>query len=111
MAKKIKVGDKFFYKKEERTIMKRIKGDELKRKPNMQSGVLFTGYHRKPCKYLLDDGVELTGNEIVKAKMISEGKQVINKKRPKLNWDFSKPGIAQELGDEWDHYAWSGDDF
>ena len=26
-------------------------------------------------------------------------------------YDFSKPFMAQDLGDEWDDYAWSGDDF
>jgi len=27
------------------------------------------------------------------------------------NYDYSKPFDAQNLGDEWDDYAWSGDDF
>lgn len=29
----------------------------------------------------------------------------------KENYDFSKPSQAQDLGDEWDHYAWSADDY
>lgn len=31
-------------------------------------------------------------------------------KKPK-SYDFSKPYQAQDLGDEWDDYAWSADDF
>lgn len=31
-----------------------------------------------------------------------------HKKKP---YDFSKPYIAQDLGDEWDDYAWSADDY
>jgi hypothetical protein len=27
------------------------------------------------------------------------------------NYDFQKPSQAQELGDEWDHYAWSEKDY
>ena len=26
-------------------------------------------------------------------------------------YDFSKPSQAQDLGDEWSDYAWSGDDY
>ena len=29
----------------------------------------------------------------------------------KVNYDFSKPSEAQDLGEEWDDYAWSADDF
>lgn len=27
------------------------------------------------------------------------------------NYDYSKPYQAQELGEEWDNYAWGADDF
>ena len=29
----------------------------------------------------------------------------------KKDYDFNKPSFAQELGDEWDYYAWTADDF
>jgi hypothetical protein len=29
----------------------------------------------------------------------------------KKSYDFSKPSQAQDLGDEWDHYAWTADDY
>ena len=32
-----------------------------------------------------------------------------NKKQK--SYDFSKPYQAQDLGEEWDDYAWSGNDF
>lgn len=36
--------------------------------------------------------------------------KVVPKNRVK-GYDFKKPFIAQDLGDEWDDYAWSADDF
>jgi len=35
------------------------------------------------------------------------GKKVFRKS----NYNFSKPHQAQNLGDEWDHYAWGADDY
>lgn len=32
-------------------------------------------------------------------------------KKSKPSYDFSKPSQAQDLGDEWEHYAWSSDDY
>lgn len=29
----------------------------------------------------------------------------------KKSYDFDKPAQAQHLGPEWDHYAWSADDY
>lgn len=29
----------------------------------------------------------------------------------KYNYDFDKPYMAQDLGYEWNDYAWSGDDY
>lgn len=34
-----------------------------------------------------------------------------NISKPRKDYDFNKPSWAQALGDEWDDYAWSGDDF
>ena len=31
--------------------------------------------------------------------------------KKKSNYDFSKPFQAQDLGSEWDDYAWSADDY
>lgn len=31
--------------------------------------------------------------------------------KTRRGYDFSKPYEAQGLGDEWDHYPWSADDF
>lgn len=107
MGRKIKIGDTFRYRGRERTVMKRIKGVEIKRRPNMQSDNVFIGYHRKPCKYELDDGSIVTSQTIHNSIANALGNTVTTKKD---NYDYSKPFHAQELGDEWDHYAWSADD-
>jgi hypothetical protein len=33
------------------------------------------------------------------------------KSSPNKSYDFSKPFQAQDLGEEWDDYAWSANDF
>ncbi len=39
------------------------------------------------------------------------GKVIRNNQKKTKAYDFNKPSWAQELGDEWDDYAWSGNDF
>lgn len=99
MSKKYKIGDTVFFNGNNLKIIEIIKGDIDYRKPNKQNGVLFTGYHRKPKKYKLENGVLVLG------------KTLKAKKNNSSNYDFNKPFFAQNLGDEWDDYCWSADDF
>ena len=39
------------------------------------------------------------------------GKVIRNNQQKTKAYDFNKPFDAQDLGDEWDDYAWSGKDF
>ena len=39
------------------------------------------------------------------------GKVIRNNQQKIKAYDFNKPFDAQDLGDEWDDYAWSGKDF
>lgn len=46
--------------------------------------------------------------------IISTNEEVTGKVTPKersKTYDFNKPFFAQDLGDEWDDYVWSGSDF
>jgi len=49
--------------------------------------------------FIKNTDIEVTGK--VMRKNSSENK----------GYDYSKPADAQDLGDEWDDYAWSADDF
>lgn len=102
MAKRFKVGTEVYYKGKKQTIIKSIVGEQMMNKPVFQNGV-HTGYHRKPRKFELDNGVVVIG------KYLSLDNN--RKTKVKSNWDFSKPMDAQDLGDEWDDYAWTADDF
>lgn len=47
-------------------------------------------------------------------KILSEKSGIVFSKRRKknnYNYNFNRPSDAQELGDEWDDYAWSANDF
>lgn len=48
-------------------------------------------------------------------KILSERSGIVFKKRrykkQKSDYNFNRPFHAQELGDEWDDYVWSADDF
>ena len=99
MSKKYKIGDTVFFNGKDLKIIEIVKGDIDYKKPNKQNGVLFTGYHRKPKKYKLENGVLVLG------------KTLKAKKNKSSNYDFNKPFFAQNLGDEWDDYCWSADDF
>lgn len=39
------------------------------------------------------------------------GKVIRNNQQKTKAYDFNKPFDVQDLGDEWDDYAWSGKDF
>lgn len=97
---KFKKGMEVFFKGKKQIIVEIIKGEIDYKKPNKQNGVLFTGYHRKPRKYKLDNGLEVLGENLK-----------INAVKKESDYDFSKPFFAQDLGDEWDDYCWSADDF
>lgn len=55
-----------------------------------------------------------TGKLFIKHTQIEIAPTQVRKNSPaqsKGGYDFSKPAQAQDLGDEWDDYAWSGDDY
>ncbi len=59
----MKVGDKFEYDYKEVTVVEIIKGVKTST-PNLQSGVLLTGFKSNPKKYLLDTQQIVTGAQI-----------------------------------------------
>lgn len=71
---------------------------------------------RKELALLIKEKQSKCTTEKEKNKALNEARQEINAKygkgwREKSNYNFNRPSWAQELGDEWDDYAWSGDDF
>ena len=54
-----------------------------------------------------------TGKLFIKNTIVEVTNKVIHRNQLNKNktYDFSKPYQAQDLGDEWDDYAWSADDF
>jgi hypothetical protein len=55
-----------------------------------------------------------TGVFYIKGTDIEVPKNKLSHKKPindKSNYDFKKPYQGQDLGDEWDDYPWSADDF
>ena len=98
--KKFKVGDEVLFNGKTQKISSIIQGEIDYKKPNMQNGVLFSGYHRKPKKYKLDNGIEVYGKTLKK--------QETNKSD---GYNFNRPFWAQDLGDEWDDYVFTADDF
>lgn len=101
MSKKFKIGDEVLFNGKTQKISSIIKGEFDYKKPNMQNGVLQTGYHRKPAKYVLDNGVVVFGKTLKKHQqnVSSDG------------YNYNRPFWAQDLGDEWDDYDWGADDF
>ena len=61
--KKRKIGDRVIHNGIEKTIVEIKKGEPTK-KPNMQSGVMFTGFQNQASKYVLSDGKVVTGGMI-----------------------------------------------
>lgn len=57
------------------------------------------------------------GKSLQQRKKVAVNAQIKNKeahftsRKNKSSYNFERPSWAQDLGDEWDHYAWSGDDF
>lgn len=51
--------------------------------------------------YIKNTDIEVTGKVMHKNQLKSKGE----------NYDFSKPFQAQDLGSEWECYAWGGDDY
>lgn len=82
-------------------IIEIIKGEIDYKKPNKQNGVLLTGYHRKPQKYKLSNGAVVFGKTLKRHQKTENNN----------NYNFERPMWAQDLGDEWDDYAWGADDF
>ena len=95
-----KVGNIVFFNGSECEIVEIIKGEFDYKKPNMQNGVLQTGYRRKPQKYKLSNGAVVFG------KTLKRHRENVNR-----DYNFNRPMWAQDLGDEWDDYAWTADDF
>lgn len=56
--------------------------------------------------FIKNTDIDVTGR-VTQPKYIKNGKVA----KAKENYDFSKPMDAQDLGDEWDDYAWGGSDF
>ena len=65
MNNKFKKGDVVNYEGQKNVISDKLKGKETK-KPNLQSGILFTGFQRKPKEYDLSNGFQVTGKTLKK---------------------------------------------
>lgn len=65
MSNKFKKGDVVNYEGQKTVIIDILKGKETK-KPNLQSGILFTGFKRKPKEYVLSNGFQVTGKTLKK---------------------------------------------
>ena len=50
--------------------------------------------------FIKNTNIEVAANKVTRKGANSKGV-----------YDFNKPYQAQDLGDEWDDYAWSGNDF
>ena len=99
--KKFKIGDEVLFNGKTQKISSIIKGEIDYKKPNMQNGVLLNGYHKKPQKYVLDNGVIILGKTLKKHQIKEQVK----------GYNFKRPFWAQDLGDEWDDYCFTADDF
>lgn len=64
-TKDVKVGSSYLYFGESVIVMERIRGKETNKR-NMQSGELFTGYARKPKKFLLNNGAVVFAKTLTK---------------------------------------------
>ena len=58
--------------------------------------------------FIINTNIRVPFDEV--SKTHKDGSRIITK-RAKPLYDFSKPSSAQNLGDEWSDYAWSGDDY
>ena len=59
----VKVNKQYIYNGKEVTVLKRIPGDQ-KTSRNIQSGILFTGYHRTKKSFLLDTGEKVFSDKL-----------------------------------------------
>lgn len=59
----VKVNKTYLHDGEKVTVTQKIKGKETT-KPNMQSGMLFTGFKCAQKKFLLDNGKTVKANEL-----------------------------------------------
>ena len=59
----VKCNKQYLYNGEIVTVMQRIQGKETK-KPNMQSGIMFTGMKRTCKKFLLSNGETVYSNKL-----------------------------------------------
>jgi hypothetical protein len=72
---------------------------------------------RKELALLIKEKQANCKTEKEKNKALNEARQQINAKYGKdwressKDYNYNRPSWAQELGDEWDDYAWSGNDF
>ena len=82
---------------------------------------LTTGKIRRELAILIEEKKKSCTTEAEVNHAINQARREINTKYGK-DWrekyptagggyDFSKPSCAQGLGDEWDHYPWSADDY
>lgn len=106
------IGKIVTWKKEERKIIGIEKGEKIK-KPIYQNGVLFTGFESKAKRYVLDNGDKVTGQQLINyLQSLKRNEKRKNESQKKgSGYDFNRPFWAQDLGDEWDDYAWGADDF
>ena len=63
----VKVGAKYLFNGDEVTVIKRMSGNETS-KPNMQSGMMFTGFKRTRKRFLLDNGMEVFSDKLTQLK-------------------------------------------
>lgn len=57
------VGEKVIFNNKESVIVEKIKGHQTNKR-NMQSGIMFVGYHSSPCTYILSTGQRVQGNKL-----------------------------------------------
>lgn len=88
---KNKVGDLVIFNGLQDQIIEIITGEIDCKKP------------RKPCKYKLKSGAVVFGKTLKKHAKKDGDKNT--------DYNFNRPFWAQDLGDEWDDYCWSADDF
>ena len=106
------IGKIVTWKKEERKIIGIEKGEKTK-KPIYQNGVLFNGFESEAKRYVLDNGDKVTGKQLINyLQTLNHNEKRKNESKKKVGgYNFNRPFWAQDLGDEWEDYAWEADDF
>lgn len=59
----VRVGQRYLYKGQETKVLEKVRG-KLTTQPNMQSGILFTGFKRRRKRFLLCSGDKVYSHEL-----------------------------------------------